>query len=97
MKLNDKIKLLTEKDRYSWYGVHAVMVGFICDSRKVNDGKDWLVTFEKTTNGDISCISVNEYDLEIIEANRGDEPMRMLYLKTTDSTKEKIPMLFGIC
>ena len=65
MKEMDRVKVVVEKDKYTVYGVHKGMYGWICDPRSI-DGT-WLVNFPQCgENEDIATIAVSEEDMEVV-------------------------------
>ena len=65
MKEMDCVEVIVEKDKYTKWGVHKGMQGWICDPRHI-DGC-WLVDFPQCgEKDDIAMISVREEDLKKI-------------------------------
>ena len=65
MKMMDCVEVTQEKDKYTKYGVHKGMQGWICDARTID--RSWLVDFPQCgEKDDIAEISVEEKDLKLI-------------------------------
>ena len=65
MKMMDCVEVTQEKDKYTKYGVHKGMQGWICDPRTID--RSWLVDFPQCgEKDDIAEISVEEKDLKLI-------------------------------
>lgn len=65
MKEMDCVELIVEKEKYSKYGVHKGMYGWIC----LDDYYDgyWSVNFPQSgEKEDIATISIHEEDMEIV-------------------------------
>ena len=65
MKEMDCVEVIVEKERYTKYGVHKGMQGWICHDAFVNG--TWLVNFPQYgAKADIATISVKEVDLKLL-------------------------------
>ena len=65
MKMMDCVEVTVEKEKYTQYGVHKGMQGWIC----LDDGSNntWLVNFPQCgEKDDIAEISIKEEDLKLI-------------------------------
>lgn len=65
MKEMDCVEVIVEKEKYTKYGVHIGMQGWICHEESIN-GK-WLVDFPQPMDKpQIATIGIHEKDLKII-------------------------------
>ena len=65
MKEMDCVEVVVEKDKYTKWGVHKGMQGWICDSECIQGC--WLVDFPQYgEKDDIAMISIREEDLKKI-------------------------------
>lgn len=65
MKMMDCVEVTQEKDKYTKYGVHKGMQGWICDPRTID--RSWLADFPRCgEKSDIAIVPVEEEDLVLI-------------------------------
>ena len=65
MKMMDCVEVTQEKDKYTKYGVHKGMQGWICDPRTID--RSWLADFPQCgEKSDIAIVPVEEEDLVLI-------------------------------
>ena len=69
LKEMDCVELIVEKEKYTRWGVHKGMNGWICDSRCVHGS--WLVNFPQCgEKPDIETLGIQEEDLRVIPVMR---------------------------
>ena len=67
MKEYDRVRVITDRERYIKKGVCKGMIGTILDPRCIEG--QWLVVFSDEEGNDIADISMKEEDLEVVTEN----------------------------
>lgn len=88
MKEMDCVEVIVEKEKYTKYGVHIGMQGWICHEESIN-GK-WLVDFPQPMDKpQIATIGIHEKDLKIIPQMdaRVNEQIKAQFENSQNATK----------
>jgi hypothetical protein len=88
MKEMDCVEVIVEKEKYSRFGVHIGMQGWICHEESIN-GK-WLVDFPQPMDKpQIATIGIHEADVKVIPKMdaRVNEQIKSLYENSDNSSK----------
>lgn len=88
MKEMDCVEIIVEKEKYTKYGVHIGMQGWICHEESIN-GK-WLVDFPQPMDKpQIATIGIHEKDLKIIPQMdaRVNEQIKAQFEDSENTTK----------